>query len=215
MTIEDPVEYQMDVINQNEVREKIGLTFAKVLKHVLRQDPDIVMVGEIREKQTAEIAVQAALTGHLVLSTLHTNDSVGAITRLIDMGVEPYLLSSALIGVIAQRLVRTVCPACKTTYVADPKLAEQCGWDSKKPPRLARGRGCKECYDSGYRGRIAIHETLETDADLQRLIVSNPSRDELTEFMAKREFSTLFDDGLDRVERQLTTIEEVGRVVSS
>ena len=215
VTIEDPVEYQMDIINQNEVREKVGLTFAKVLKHVLRQDPDIVMVGEIREKQTAEIAVQAALTGHLVLSTLHTNDSVGAITRLIDMGVEPYLLSSALIGVIAQRLVRTVCPTCKTTFVAEPKLAEQCGWDSKQPLRLARGRGCKECYDSGYRGRIAIHETLETDAELQRLIVSNPSRDELSAFMAGRKISTLFDDGLDRVRRQLTTIEEVGRVISS
>ena len=214
VTIEDPVEYQMDIINQNEVREKVGLTFAKVLKHVLRQDPDIVMVGEIREKQTAEIAVQAALTGHLVLSTLHTNDSVGAITRLIDMGVEPYLLSSALIGVIAQRLVRTVCPGCKTTYVADPKLAAQCGWDSDKPLRLVRGRGCKECYDSGYRGRVAIHETLETDGELQRLIVSNPSRDELSEFMSGREISTLFDDGLDRVRRQLTTIEEVGRVVS-
>ena len=214
VTIEDPVEYQMDVINQNEVREKIGLTFAKVLKHVLRQDPDIVMVGEIRERETAEIAVQAALTGHLVLSTLHTNDSVGSITRLIDMGVEPYLLSSALIGVVAQRLVRTICPACKTTYVAEPELAQKYGWSHDKPTRLARGRGCKECYDSGYRGRIAIHETLETGAELQRLIVSNPSKDQLSKFLSDAGFTTLFDDGLDRVQRQLTTMEEVGRVVS-
>ena len=214
VTIEDPVEYQMEIINQNEVREKVGLTFGKVLKHVLRQDPDIIMIGEIRERETAEIAVQAALTGHLVLSTLHTNDSVGTITRLIDMGVEPYLLSSALIGVIAQRLVRTICSSCKTTYVAEPELLAKCGWPEDKPIRLARGRGCKECYDSGYRGRIAIHETLETDAELQRLIVSNPSKDQLAEFLGARGVSTLFDDGLDRVTRQLTTIEEVGRVVS-
>ena len=120
VTIEDPVEYQLDIINQNQVQTPSGLDFARILKHVLRQDPDIIMVGEIRERETAQIAVQAALTGHLVLSTLHTNDSVGAVTRLIDMGVEPYLLSSALIGVIAQRLVRAVCPACKATSLAPP-----------------------------------------------------------------------------------------------
>ena len=215
VTIEDPVEYQMDVINQNEVRDKVGLSFSKVLKHVLRQDPDIVMVGEIRERETAEIAVQAALTGHLVLSTLHTNDSVGAITRLIDMGVEPYLLSSALIGVVAQRLIRTICPQCKTTYVADPELVEKCGWPDDQPIRLARGRGCKECYDSGYRGRIAIHETLETGAELQRLIISSPTKDQLSKFLSDNGFTTLFDDGLDRVRGQQTTIEEVGRVVST
>ena len=214
VTIEDPVEYQMDVINQNEVRDRVGLTFAKVLKHVLRQDPDIVMVGEIRERETAEIAVQAALTGHLVLSTLHTNDSVGAITRLIDMGVEPYLLSSALIGVIAQRLVRTICPSCKTTYIAGPELVQQYDWPEKEQIRLAKGRGCNECYDSGYKGRIAIHEALETNSELQRLIVSNPSKDQLNEFLGGIEFSTLFDDGLERARRQLTTLEEVGRVIS-
>jgi type IV pilus assembly protein PilB len=214
VTIEDPVEYQMDVINQNEVREKVGLSFAKILKHVLRQDPDIVMVGEIRERETAAIAVQAALTGHLVLSTLHTNDSVGAITRLIDMEVEPYMLSSALIGVVAQRLLRTICPDCKTTFVAEPAIVERFGWPADQPIRLARGRGCKTCYDSGYRGRIAIHETLETDADLQRLIVSNPRKDELDEFLKGRNFQTLLDDGIDRVRSQQTTIEEVGRVVT-
>jgi len=214
VTIEDPVEYQMDIINQNEVRERIGLSFAKVLKHVLRQDPDIVMVGEIRERETAEIAVQAALTGHLVLSTLHTNDSPGAITRMIDMGVEPYLLSSALIGVIAQRLVRTICPDCKTSYVAEPALVQRFGWPDDKSIRLARGRGCSECYDSGYRGRIAIHETLQTDPELQRLVVSNPTKDQLSEFLASQGIGTLFDDGLQRVLGQSTTVEEVARVIS-
>ena len=214
VTIEDPVEYQLEVVNQNEVKERIGLTFAKMLKSILRQDPDIVMVGEIRERQTAEIAVQAALTGHLVLSTLHTNDSPGAITRMIDMGVEPYLLSSALIGVIAQRLVRGICPACKTSYVAEPDLVKKFHWSEDKSIRLARGRGCSECYDSGYRGRLAIHETLQTDADLQRLVVSNPSKDQLSEFLQARDIPNLFDDGLQRVLSQQTTVEEVARVVS-
>ncbi|MGI9260031.1 MAG: ATPase, T2SS/T4P/T4SS family [Gammaproteobacteria bacterium] len=213
VTIEDPVEYQVDIINQNEVREKIGLTFAKVLKHVLRQDPDIVMVGEIRERETAEIAVQAALTGHLVLSTLHTNDSTGAITRMIDMGVEPYLLSSALIGVVAQRLIRTICPSCKTTFLAPSEIAERYGWE-EGTANLAKGRGCTECYDSGYRGRMGIHEVLETGGDLQRLIISNPSRDQLNEFIEKEGNKTLFEDGLARALEQKTTIEEVARVIN-
>ena len=213
VTIEDPVEYQVDIINQNEVREKIGLTFAKVLKHVLRQDPDIVMVGEIRERETAEIAVQAALTGHLVLSTLHTNDSTGAITRMIDMGVEPYLLSSALIGVVAQRLIRTICPACKTSYLAPSELAERYRWE-EGTAHLAKGRGCTECYDSGYRGRMGIHEVLETGPELQRLIISNPSRDQLNAFIEKAGNKTLFEDGLARALEQKTTIEEVARVIN-
>jgi type IV pilus assembly protein PilB len=214
VTIEDPVEYQLDVINQNEVRAHIGLTFAKILKHVLRQDPDIIMVGEIREHETAEIAVQSALTGHLVLSTLHTNDSIGAVTRMIDMGVEPYLLSSALIGVVAQRLVRTICPACKTTYIASPELVSRFGWDPDKKHRLARGRGCSECYDSGYKGRIAIHETLPVTPELQSLIVANPSRDQLSAYLEAQSFESLFSDGLKRVQEQLTTPEEVARVIN-
>ncbi len=213
VTIEDPVEYQVDIINQNEVKEKIGLTFAKVLKHVLRQDPDIVMVGEIRERETAEIAVQAALTGHLVLSTLHTNDSMGAITRMIDMGVESYLLSSALIGVVAQRLIRTVCASCKTSFLAPAEIANRYGWE-EGTARLTKGRGCTECYDSGYRGRIGIHEVLEADGDLQRLIISNPTRDQLTAFVKERGVKTLFEDGLVRVLEEKTTIEEVARVVN-
>jgi type IV pilus assembly protein PilB len=214
VTIEDPVEYQMDIINQNEVRNDIGLTFSKLLKHVLRQDPDIIMVGEIRERETAEIAVQAALTGHLVLSTLHTNDSIGAITRMIDMGVEPYLLSSALIGVVAQRLVRTVCPACRTESVAPPNIVKRFGWEGRGKIRLARGRGCEQCYDSGYKGRMGIHEAIETDTDLQSLIMSSPGRDDLTAFLKNRGVVSLFDDGMERVVEGLTTIEEVSRSIS-
>ena len=209
VTIEDPVEYQIDIINQNEVKPQISLTFSKILKHVLRQDPDIIMVGEIRERETAEIAVQAALTGHLVLSTLHTNDSIGAVTRLIDMGVEPYLLSSALIGVVAQRLVRTICPACKSSFAAPVDVIKRYGWKKSDRIKLYRGRGCAECYDSGYRGRIGIHETLNTTPDLQRLVMSNPSRDQLKEYMAKHGNSTLFQDGMARVITGETTIEEV------
>ena len=214
VTIEDPVEYQVEIINQNEVKAGIGLTFARILKHVLRQDPDIIMVGEIRERETAEIAVQAALTGHLVLSTLHTNDSVGAITRMLEMGVEPYLLSSALIGVVGQRLVRTLCPACKTTYLAPPEMIERYHWQDRGNVRLAKGRGCPECYDSGYKGRMAVHEMLETDSDMQRLIIGNPSRDQLSDYLAQKGMKLLFDDGLDRVLAQQTTLEEVTRAVS-
>jgi type IV pilus assembly protein PilB len=213
VTIEDPVEYQMDVINQNEVKAGVGLTFAKLLKHVLRQDPDIIMVGEIREHETAQIAVQAALTGHLVLSTLHTNDSVGAITRMIDMGVEPYLLSSALIGVVAQRLVRTICPSCKTTFQAAPELKARHGWEGNV--LLARGRGCSECYDSGYRGRLGVHEALETDPALQRLIIAAPGRDELERYVAGRDLRTLLRDGLGHVRDQRTTLEELARVTAT
>lgn len=215
VTIEDPVEYQIDIINQNEVKAGIGLSFAKILKHVLRQDPDIVMVGEIRERETAEIAVQAALTGHLVLSTLHTNDSVGAITRMIDMGVEPYLLSSALIGVVAQRLIRTNCSACKTSFLAPPEVVQRYGWDAQDNVRLYKGRGCNECYDSGYKGRLGSHEILTVEADLQRMIMANPSRDELTQYIKQHDIRTLFDDGIQRAKEGLTTIEEVQRVVNS
>jgi type IV pilus assembly protein PilB len=211
VTIEDPVEYQLDNINQNPVNETIGLGFAKMLKHILRQDPDIILVGEIRDRETAVIAVQAALTGHLVLSTLHTNDALGALTRMVDMGVEPYLLSSALAGVLAQRLVRQVCQACKHTYLASPVLVEMHGL----PPqaRLSKGRGCPACYDSGYRGRMAIHEIVECTEDLQRLMIKSPTRDELQAFAKTAFSSTLFSDGLHRVLEGRTTLEEVSRVI--
>jgi len=214
VTIEDPVEYQIDIINQNQVSDAIGLTFPKMLKHVLRQDPDIIMVGEIRDRQTAEIAVQGALTGHLVLSTLHTNDSVGAVARLIEMGVEPYLLSSALIGVVAQRLVRQVCSECKTSYLASPDVVTRYGWNPADNIRLVKGRGCRTCYDSGYKGRLGIHELLETDAGLERLINTSASRDKLSEYVLRHGFRTLFQDGLSHVLQGDTTLEEISRAVS-
>ena len=214
VTIEDPVEYQLDIVNQNQVKDMIGLTFAKILKHVLRQDPDIVMIGEIREKETAEIAVQAALTGHLVLSTLHTNESTGAIARLIEMGVEPYLLSSSLIGVIAQRLVRTICQECKTSYAAEPDEINRFGWQDKGPVKLFKGRGCPVCYDSGYKGRIATHEILTVGSSLQKLMITSPSQDQLAAYVKNAGMKTLYDDGMERVLQGKTTVEEIARVVS-
>ncbi len=215
VTVEDPVEYQLDIVNQNEVRDAIGLGFSRMLKHILRQDPDVVMVGEIRERETAQIAVQAALTGHLVLSTLHTNDSISAITRMIDMGVEPYLLSSALVAVVAQRLVRTVCPACRTYTRAPPELIERYSWQELGAVRLASGRGCAECFDSGYKGRLGIHEVLHVDDALQALVMQNPSREELRAYVAEHEMKTLFCDGLEHVLAGETTLEEVSRVINT
>jgi type IV pilus assembly protein PilB len=211
VTIEDPVEYQLDLINQNQVNDAIGLGFAKMLKHILRQDPDIIMVGEIRDRETAEIAVQAALTGHLVLSTLHTNDAVGAVSRLTEMGVAPYLLSSALAGVVAQRLVRHVCQACKTTYLPTPELAAKHGWPNTV--RLVKGRGCPACFDSGFRGRMGIYEILESSEGLQSLMIKNPSKEELQAFVRSAGHQTLFADGVQRVVEGRTTLEEIARVI--
>ena len=215
VTIEDPVEYQLDVINQNQVKEQIGLSFATVLKHVLRQDPDIIMVGEIRERETAEIAVQAALTGHLVLSTLHTNDSVGAITRMLDMGVEPYLLSSSLIGVMAQRLIRTVCHDCRTHFVAPPGSLARYGVDDHERVELVHGRGCPACYDSGFRGRTPIHELLVCDESTQGMMVSNPTRDALSGHIRDKGVKTLLSAGIAKALDGMTSIEEVTRVVDA
>jgi type IV pilus assembly protein PilB len=173
------------------------------------------MVGEIRERETAEIAVQAALTGHLVLSTLHTNESTGAITRLIEMGIEPYLLSSSLIGVVAQRLLRTVCQECKTSYLASPEELIRYNWQQQGQVRLSKGRGCPQCYDSGYKGRVAIHETLSIDAPLQKLMVDNLNQESLKEYVKTSGMKTLFDDGMDRVLQGKTTLEEVSRVIVS
>jgi type IV pilus assembly protein PilB len=215
VTIEDPVEYQLDIINQNQVNDAIGLTFPKILKHVLRQDPDIIMVGEIRDRQTAEIAVQAALTGHLVLTTLHTNDTLGAVARLVEMGVEPYLLSSALIGVMAQRLVRRICPSCKTSSLVPQATAAAYGWRGEGNLKLMRGRGCPSCYDSGYKGRLGIYELLEVGADLQRMIVANASKDDMGRHVAALGHHDLYADGMDRAFAGHTTPEEIARVVHS
>jgi len=214
VTIEDPVEYQFEIISQNQVREDIGLTFARILKHTLRQDPDIVMVGEIRDAETAEIAVQAALTGHLVLSTMHTNDAPSSISRLMEMGVEPYLLASSLIGVVAQRLMRTICPDCAVTYYATPAELETLGKTGASGLQLKRGRGCNACFDSGYRGRLGIYEVMPVDHEFQSLLLRNPTLDQIREHLRARGLTTLFAEGLQRVLEGRTTLEEVRRAVS-
>jgi len=213
LTIEDPVEYQLELINQIQVRNDIGLTFARILRSVLRQDPDVVMVGEIRDRETAEVAIQAALTGHLVLSTLHTNDSAGAVTRLLDMGVEPYLVASAVTGALAQRLVRTVCAECKTLYYAPAAVKEQLGVPVDQHLQLARGRGCEECYDSGYKGRIGIYEMLCVDDALRALILRRPSTEEVRLRREQCTLPSLQQEGYRKILQRLTTIEEVTRAV--
>jgi type IV pilus assembly protein PilB len=177
VTIEDPVEYQLDIINQNQVNDAIGLTFPKILKHVLRQDPDIIMIGEVRDRQTAEIAVQAALTGHLVLTTLHTNDTLGAVSRLVEMGVEPYLLSSALIGVMAQRLVRRVCQGCRTSYLATPKRRRPTAGAARATCAWRAGAAARPATTPATRAAWASTSCWKSGNDLQRMIVANTSKD--------------------------------------
>jgi type IV pilus assembly protein PilB len=214
ITIEDPVEYQLAGINQNQVKEAIGLNFAKFLKHALRQDPDILLVGEIRDRETAEIAVQASLTGHLVLSTIHTNDSASAITRLLEMGVEPFLISSSLLASLAQRLVRTICSECKTDYYAPKAVLTELGLDENRRVRFSRGKGCSSCYDSGFKGRAAIYEILQMDAGLQGLILQNPTIDALQQYLKKDGHISLRENGYAKVLEGTTTLEEVQRVTS-
>jgi type IV pilus assembly protein PilB len=214
ITIEDPVEYQLKGINQNQVKDAIGLSFAKFLKHALRQDPDIILVGEIRDRETAEIAIQASLTGHLVLSTLHTNDSASAITRLLEMGIEPYLISSALLASLAQRLVRTVCPECSTAYYPPNAVYKELGLEEDKQLRLFKGKGCPACYDSGFKGRSGIYEILEMDDGLQSLILTNPTIDVLMRYLKERGHKPLKDVGYEKVLQGVTTIEEIRRATA-
>src|SRR5439155_25861684 len=182
ITIEDPVEYQLDLINQVHVQENIGLTFARALRSILRQVPDIIMVGEIRDNETARVAVQAALTGHLVLATLHTNDAPSAVARLLDMGIEPYLVSSALNGVVAQRLARTICPSCATKYYPAEHVLADAGLQEQGGRPFRKGSGCAQCHDSGYKGRVGIYEVLEITHELRRMVhraaASHELRDE-------------------------------------
>jgi len=214
VTVEDPVEYQLQNINQTQVHTALGMKFATFIRHALRQDPDIIMVGEIRDRETAEIAIQASLTGHLVLSTLHTNDSPSAVTRLLEMGVEPYLLSSSLIACMSQRLVRTICPDCKTPYLPPANVLKELGVDEGNRLRLYRGKGCPECYDSGYKGRTSIHELLAVDQGLRALILQNPTIAAIKKQCAESGYTTLEQAGYRRVLQNLTTIEEVHRAVS-
>jgi type IV pilus assembly protein PilB len=212
-TLEDPIEYQLPIIRQTQVDQEAKFSFAEGLRSLLRQDPDIIMVGEIRDRDTAAIAVQAALTGHLVLSTLHTNDAVGALTRLIDMGIEPVLLSAATIGVIAQRLVRKLCPNCTEQYTTTPEAAK--GWGIPEQSTLYRGRGCGQCNDTGYQGRTGIFEVLTVDDAMRALLVEKASFETILHTAQKQGMQTLREDGLEKALAGVTTIEEVIRVTEA
>lgn len=236
VTVEDPVEYRMDGITQVQVNTHIGLTFAAGLRSILRQDPNVVMVGEIRDTETAEIAIRASLTGHLVLSTIHTNSAINTISRLVDMGIDPYLIASSVTCVVGQRLVRRVCPNCMASEQAREEeyrlfemhdlVAAESGELSGTADgtfirhhapvvlTIARGRGCNSCNRTGYRGRLAIHEVLVVDEGLRRLIVQNRSIDEMIQYTAERGYKTMLYDGLTKAKQGLTTIEEVVKAVS-
>jgi type IV pilus assembly protein PilB len=216
ITVEDPVEYRLKLIRQAHVNVKAGLTFANGLRSILRQDPDIVMVGEIRDSETAKIAVEAALTGHLVLSTLHTNDAPGALTRLSEMGVEPFLISSSTVGVIAQRLVRKICSKCRVSYHPSVELLQELGINAQqaKAPSgrewvFYRGQGCANCKNSGYRGRCGIYEIMTMDEEIRKLCLQHASTDQIKKAALKAGMRTLRQDGLFKVLRGITTIEEV------
>lgn len=214
ITIEDPVEYRLAGVNQVQVNEPVGMTFAAGLRSILRQDPDIVMIGEIRDFETAQIAIRASLTGHLVLSTLHTNSAVAALTRLTDMGIEPFLLASSLSGVVAQRLIRRVCRDCKQTQEPTEREKEIFADHGIEIDTVYVGRGCPSCNDTGYRGRIAIHEVLEIDDHIRELIMSSASASEIRQYVSEQGFSFLMHDGFDKVRLGLSTTEEVLRVAT-
>lgn len=212
ITIEDPVEYQLEGINQIQVNTNVGMTFAAGLRSILRQDPNIIMVGEIRDKETAEIAVRASLTGHLVLSTLHTNDSLGTVTRLVDMGVEPFLVASSLTGIVAQRLVRKVCRDCAEVQQPSKREIEIFARRGMKIDKITRGKGCPSCNMTGYKGRVALHEVLVLNDEMRRVIMNDDSFHKLKELAIKNKTIFLIDDGLLKVKQGLTTTEEVLRV---
>ncbi len=214
ITVEDPVEYQLKGVNQIQVKPQIGLNFANTLRHIVRQDPDIILIGEIRDLETAEIAIQSALTGHLVFSTLHTNDASSAITRLLDMGVENFLLSSTIRGILAQRLVRVICPACKepnpSLVAADNEELKLLGLSSDIP--LYKGKGCEQCSLTGFYGRLGIFELLLVDDNIRRLILKNADANQLREAARQHGMKTLLEDGADKIQQGFTELREVLRV---
>jgi type IV pilus assembly protein PilB len=212
ITIEDPVEYQLRGITQIQVNSKIGLSFATGLRSMLRHDPDVMMVGEVRDLETAEIAIRVALTGHLVLSTLHTNDSVGAVTRLIDMGIEPYLVSSSVEAIIAQRLVRVICDNCKKEFILDDNLIKDLRLDIKDKKVFYEGKGCDKCKFTGFKGRTAIYEILVLDDEIRDMTLKRAPANEIRDVAIKNGMRTLFDDGMAKAEKGITTIREVLRV---
>ena len=214
LTVEDPIEYQIPGIGQMQVKPKIDLTFANGLRSILRQDPDIIMIGEIRDLETAEIAVQAALTGHRVFSTLHTNDAASGVTRLIDMGVEPFLIASSVNALLAQRLVRTICPHCKESFKPSQKMLKDLGLKMKdlKSGKLYRGKGCEKCLKTGYMGRLGIYELLQVTNDIRKMILAHADSNQIKEFAVSKGMTTLLQDGLNKAAAGLTTVEEVIRV---
>ena len=211
LTVEDPIEYHLEGIGQTQVNTKVDMTFARGLRAILRQDPDVVMVGEIRDQETADMAVQASLTGHLVLSTLHTNSAIGAVTRLVDMGVEPFLISSSLLGVLAQRLVRVLCNDCKRAYVADAAECELLGVSPAEAPTLYHAEGCEQCRGLGYRGRTGIYELVLFDDTLRTMVHTRASEQDMLRH-ARVLGPSIREDGLRKVREGVTTIEEVLRV---
>ncbi len=212
ITVEDPVEYRLSGVNQVQVNRKAGLTFATGLRSFLRQDPDVMLVGEIRDGETASIAIESALTGHLVLSTLHTNDAPSSVSRLIEMGVEPFLVGSALDSVLAQRLARRLCENCKQPYEPSDQIVEESGWETK-PDVLYRANGCKVCSNTGYRGRVAVHELMLVDEEIERLAVERVSTDTLKRAAVGAGMRTLRQDGLGKVADGVTSLEEILRVI--
>jgi general secretion pathway protein E len=214
ITVEDPIEYQINGIAQIQVNPKIDLTFAKGLRSIVRQDPDVILVGEIRDLETAEISIQSALTGHLVFSTLHTNDSASAVTRMIDMGIERFLVSSSVIAILAQRLVRVICEECKQSYVPDRESLESIGLslDSLKGKKIYRGRGCPSCLQTGYKGRVGIFEFMILDDDLKNLILKTSDSNAIKRKAIEKGMITVRQDGAKKVLSGTTTIEEVFRV---
>lgn len=211
ITVEDPVEYKIEGINQVQVNNKSGLTFAKGLRSILRQDPDIIMIGEIRDPETAEISVRASITGHLVLSTLHTNDTASTIVRLIDMGIEPYLVSTSVIGIISQRLVKKMCPSCKSIYEPSQQEKRILGLNPEDEVTLHKPVGCNKCI-KGYRGRVAIYEIMDVDKDIRKLIDNRATTDELKEASIKNGMKTLFDNVVNLALKGVTSVEEVFRI---
>lgn len=214
-TIEDPVEYQLENITQANVDEKFGITFAEALRSIVRQDPDVILVGEIRDAETAQLAIRAALTGHLVFSTLHTRDAVGAITRLLNLGLEPFLISSSLVCVLAQRLVRVICPECKSSYHPPENLLKDLNLEKDEKMIFYRGKGCPACDNAGYKGRVGIYELLIPSKEVFESIMAKASAEQIKEIVQKSGTKTLRDDGLEKVLEDVTTIEEVLKVASA
>ncbi|MGB4442458.1 MAG: ATPase, T2SS/T4P/T4SS family [Coriobacteriia bacterium] len=215
ITVEDPVEYRLEGLSQVQVHEKAGLTFPAALRSILRQDPDVVMIGEIRDKETATIAIEAALTGHLVLSTLHTNDAPSALTRLTEMGVEPFLSASAINCVLAQRLARRLCKECREKYTPDEEALERIRFpfEPGHPPQLYRAVGCNKCNNIGYKGRMGVHEVMTMTEEIERACVNHASGDEIARIAIEQGMKTLRDDGFEKVLAGTTSIEEIMRVV--